>query len=101
MSESNRSTLATIYPRWKAIYNHIKEYSAPGGAFSDDIYEYRHGAGVEEWQDRIDKQLLPIHIVAFLLLPINRTSCTTLLPGLLAHAKDYISSRLTSKGYYE
>jgi hypothetical protein len=101
MSELNRSTLTTVYPRWKAIYDPIKEYSAPGGVFSDDIYEYRHRAGVGGWQDRIDKQLLPIHIVAFLLLPVNRTSCTTVLPGLLTHAEDYISSRLTSKGYYE
>jgi hypothetical protein len=71
MSESNRYMPTTIYPRWKAIYNHIKEYSALGGAFSNDIYEYRHRAGVGGWQDRIDKQLLLIHIVAFLLLPIN------------------------------
>ena len=55
MSELNRSMLVTVYPRWKAIYDHIKEYSAPGGAFSDDIYEYRHRAGVGGWQDRMDK----------------------------------------------
>jgi hypothetical protein len=93
--------LAQVYPRWKAIYDHIKEASTLGGAFSEDIYDYFHRVGVGGWANRMEKQLLPVYIVAFLLLPVNRLSHSTLLPGLLKRAKTYIGDRLGTKGYYE
>jgi hypothetical protein len=100
-SESNQSTLPKVYPQWKAIHDHIKESSAPGGAFSDDIYDYFHRAGIGGWQDRMDKQLLPMHIVAFLLLPVNRSSWKDILPGQLERAETYIYDRLGTPGYNE
>ena len=69
--------------------------------FSDDIYEYFHRVGAGGWQDRMEKQLLPMHIVAFLLLPINRTSLKDLLPSQLERAETYIYDRLGTKGYNE
>ena len=99
--ESNQSTLLKVYPRQKAIHDHIEKSSTLSGVFSDDIYKYFHRVGTGGQQDRIEKQLLPMHIVAFLLLPINRTSLKDLLPSQLERAETYIYDRLGTKGYNE
>lgn len=77
MSESNRSNISYVYPRWLQIELHLENIANSLNVFVADIREYLDEVGTEmksnrevekkgfTWQR--NRQLTPIHIAAYFL----------------------------------
>ncbi len=71
MAESTHSSLQHIWPRWIEINAHLTRISMPAtNSWSHEVRAYldRGKAGFKE---RMAKQVLPIHKVAYILHPLN------------------------------
>jgi hypothetical protein len=78
MSESNHNYLNKVAPRWIKLDSHLQELRAPGRhVFWRDIESYL-SRGRSGWTERMTKQLLPIHFVAYILTPETRDTWSTL-----------------------
>jgi hypothetical protein len=98
MSESNKSGLNKVYPCWIEINTIFQEMRQPGSnSWWFDVNEYCCRKGQGGFDDRIEKQLLPIHIAAHMLTPVNRD--TSLLPKLRQKVDDYIIEKIGHDGY--
>jgi hypothetical protein len=74
MSESNKHTLDKVYSQWIDLQEHLSKLAKPGaGPFAHEIDTYlkRSKGG---WIARFERQCLPVHLVAYLLQPSNRTT---------------------------
>ena len=97
MSESNRSFLHRVYPQWVELSAHIDKFAKEGTPFYKDILAYKNRKGLGGWEDRKSKQVLPIHVLAHLLLPINRT---TIIPTKqIKEAEAWMVKRLDTVAY--
>jgi len=68
-SESSRSTIDTVLPRWKFIENHLRSISmSTQNEFVNDIRAYLD-APRNGWNQRFQRQVRPIHKVAAYLNP--------------------------------
>ncbi len=73
MSESNRASLAKVYPRWLKIDSHFRQNQLPhSGPWWYDLQQYCARIGPGSWESRMKKHLLPIHLAAYILLPENQ-----------------------------
>jgi hypothetical protein len=74
MLESNHATLAKVYPRWISLNSHFYNICQPANSspWANDISTYL-AQKESGWGERMDKQLIAIYIVAFILTPINYT----------------------------
>jgi hypothetical protein len=98
MSESNRAGLNKVYPRWIKLNSHLQQFREPGSfSWWQDVDAYCNRIGQGGWQDRIDKQLLPIHLVAYLLTPEHRE--TILMPALMMKAEKYVQDHCGDTAY--
>jgi hypothetical protein len=80
------------------LNSHLQTYRQPGSTtWSQDIDDYCNRAGLGGWEDRIKKQLLPVHLVAYLLIPENQGA--KLVDNFNEQADDYILNRCGNKGY--
>jgi hypothetical protein len=100
MSESNRATLAKVYPCWMTINSHLMAMSSPGAClFSQDIAEYLARVGKGGWNYRMSKQLLPVHTAAYILTPVHGDA--QLLPFHQTAVDVYITERLGVEGFHQ
>lgn len=98
MSESNKTSLNKIYPQWIELNSYILKYAEPGtNHWWEDIYRYVNRVGTGGWEDRMKKQLLPVHLAAYMLTPENREM--ELTPGFMEKLEEYILMTIGIKGY--
>ena len=98
MSESNKTSLNKVFPQWIDLQSHISKYSQPGSSpWWEDIKAYKERVGTGGWEDRMRKQLLPVHLAAYMLTPANREM--ELTPKFMQELEDYILERIGIKGY--
>lgn len=71
MSENNYATLDKVYPRWKAIEDHISTSMLPVNHFSEYFKEYRNRPGKCDWKERKAAQFLTIHTTAYIYCPLS------------------------------
>jgi len=78
MSESTHSSLDKVYPRWLQIHTHLDEISKEGSspwAHEVKAYMTRRASG---WNERLEKQVVAVHLVAYILNPENRSAWSVL-----------------------
>jgi hypothetical protein len=83
-----------------AINSHFQEFRAPGsGTWWEEVNNYCLREGKGGWNARMDAQLLPIHLVAYMLLPQHHD---VILMGVFATQVDnFILEKLGIKGFHE
>ncbi|RKF64398.1 hypothetical protein GcC1_132024 [Golovinomyces cichoracearum] len=91
-SESNGTTLNKVYPRWIDINRHINEFQleescSPLWQKINSYCTSTQGG----WNQRMEKQLLPIHLAAYILIPEN--SKTVILPHFQEQIHDFIRAK--------
>lgn len=81
MLEDNKATISYVYPRWQKVELHLKKIANSQNMFAVDVKSYLTtipingikltGINKKNWTRRWNKQLLPIHRVAYFLDPLN------------------------------
>jgi len=81
MSEDNKATISYVYPRWMKLEAHLKKIANSKSCFATDVKEYLETVPTKSvkltklekknWTRCCEKQLLPIHRVAYYLHPSN------------------------------
>jgi hypothetical protein len=100
MSESNHSILGKVYPRWMAINAHFQIYRVQGsGPWWEQVNDYCIRIGKGGWTARMEAQLQPIHLVAYMLLPENHGIILT--NSFAAQVDAFILERLGIQGFHE
>ncbi|RKF55284.1 hypothetical protein GcC1_204035 [Golovinomyces cichoracearum] len=92
MSESNGATINKVYPRWIDINRHMNEFQLEesGSPWWQEINSYCTSTqGV--WNQRMEKQLLSIHLAAYILTPEN--SKTVILSHFQEQINDFIRAK--------
>jgi hypothetical protein len=87
MSEDNKATISYVYPRWLKLEAHLKKIANSRSSFAIDVKAYLETVPVssvkltklekKNWTRRREKQLLPIHRVAYFLHPHNSKALMT------------------------
>jgi hypothetical protein len=100
MSESNRSTLGKVYTRWITLNGHFQEFrKASSGTWWQEINNYCTRVGRGGWNDRCKQQVLPIHLAAYILLPVNHDALLT--AELQKEADDWVMEKTGPKGFHQ
>jgi hypothetical protein len=100
MSESNHATLPKVFPTWMAINSHFQAMRQPGsGPFWQDIEAYCQRQGKGGWTHRMDKQLQPIHIAAYILTPVHAEAFETLYRPYQDALNTYIIDHIGDEGF--
>ncbi len=98
MSESDSATLSKVYPRWIALNAHMQKFRAPGyGPWWQEVENYCSRVGKGGWEYRMEQQLQPIHLAAFILCPEKHAEQLT--PGFQEKANMYILEHAGQRGF--
>jgi hypothetical protein len=74
MSEDNRATLATVAQDWAEIQYHLEQKANSTSFYAGDITDFLGEVGEDRgsaWEQRVNRQISDIHIVAYFLRPQN------------------------------
>jgi hypothetical protein len=81
MSKDNRATISYVYPQWIKLEEHLKKIANSNSCYAADVKAYLETVPIpsvkqtklkkKNWTRCREKQLLPIHRVAYLLHPKN------------------------------
>ena len=81
MSEDNHATVSYVYPRWLKLEEHLKRTANSKSLFAADVKSYLTtipiegikltGINKKNWTRRREKQLFPLHRIAYFLNPLN------------------------------
>jgi hAT family C-terminal dimerisation region len=102
MSEDNHATISYVYPRWTQLESHLKKIANSNSLFAADVKAYLETKPVDgiklnkidkrNWTRRRQKQLLPIHRVAYFLDPLNSKAKISEIE--LAEVEKFIKQRI-------
>jgi hypothetical protein len=102
MSEDNHATISYVYPRWTQLESHLKKIANSNSSFAADVKAYLETKPVDSiklnkidkrnWTRQRQKQLLPIHCVAYFLDPLNSKAKISEIE--LAEVEKFIKQRI-------